>query len=197
MMVLLFGKRPARRLDPRKYPHLRKALRKLRAVMEQVSEIAGQPDELFALELCEGANASISRDGRIGVGKDLIEEFPNDDELWVGILGHEIGHAPWDWPQFDLSKLKKRQRDQLYRDEEAKADRFAGRVLAELGVAPDRVCNFLLAAAAFEAHPPSDYYPAPIRAQMIRDAFRRRTRALDRAQSVLGETGIGRRRELR
>jgi hypothetical protein len=192
----MFGKRPARRLDARKYPHLKKALRRLRAVTEQVAEIAGQPDELFELDLCEGANASISRDGHIGVGKELLEEFPDDDELWVGILGHEVGHAPWDWPNFDLSKLRKSERDQLYRDEEAKADRFAGRVLAELGVSPNRISEFLIASAAFEAHPPSDYYPAPVRAEMIQEAFVRRTQALQRALAVLG-FGAERRRDLR
>lgn len=188
MMVLLFGKRPARRLDSRRYPRLKKALRKLQGIKEQVAELMGQPEELFAVDLCEGSNASISRDGRIGVGKDLLEAFPDDDELWVGILGHEIGHAPWTWPEGDLSGLKKRDRDALYRNEEAKADRFAGRVLADLGVRPDRICEFLLEAAAFEAHPPSDYYPAAVRAQMITEAFRRRARVLDRT---------GRRRDLR
>jgi hypothetical protein len=196
MMVLLFGKTPARRLDSRRFPNLRKALRKLGLIKAQVAEIAGQPEGLFDIQLCEGGNASISRDGEIGVGKELLEEFPNDDELWVGILGHEIGHAPWSWPNYDLSRMRKKDRDQLYRDEEAKADRFAGRALAELGVSPQRICQFLIASAAFEAHPPSDYYPANVRAEMILDAFRRRSRALDRALAVLGG-GIGRRRELR
>jgi hypothetical protein len=196
MAVLLFGKQAARRLDKRRFPNLRKALRKLGLIKDQVAEISGQTEEFFDIDLCEGGNASISRDGDIGVGIELLEQHPDDDELWVGILGHEIGHAPWTWPKGDLSRMRKKDRDQMYRDEEAKADRFAGRVLAELGVSPDRVCEFLIRSASFEAHPPSDYYPAAVRADMIRDSYSRRLRALKRAASVLGYTR-DRRRELR
>src|SRR5690606_31547948 len=104
--------------------------------------------------------------------------------------------APWTWPTGDLGRLTKKQRDQLCRDEEARADRFAGRALAELGLAPDAICEFLLKAAKFETHPPSDYYPAKERAQLIRETFSRRRRVLQHV-SHLSPRVLQRMRELR
>ncbi len=178
MGVLLFGKRPPRLVDWREHPRLRKALRKLSALKEQIAELAGQsPDEL-SIALCEGGNASISRQGQISVGVELLERHGGDDDLLVAMLGHEIGHQPWTWPEGDLSHLSRKELDALYREEEAKADRFAGRVLADLGGNPGSICKFLLEAHSLEARPPSDYYPAPQRAQLIQQTFARRSRTL-------------------
>ncbi len=94
-------------------------------------------------------------------------------------MGHEIGHQPWTWPEGDMGPLTKKDLDAMYREEEAKADRFAGRVLAEMGANPDAVCEFLKSAEKFEAHKPTDYYPADVRAQMIDDAYKRRHRAIE------------------
>jgi hypothetical protein len=179
LSALLFGKRPPKLVDRRKHPKLRRGLRKLELIGEQVSDILGAPSSLFSVELCEGDNASISRQGQIAFGLELLERHQGDDDLLVAVMGHEIGHQPWTWPQGDLSGLNRRQLDALYREEEAKADRFSGRVLAELGLSPDAVSEFLLASAHFEAHPPTDYYPASTRVKMIREAYARRRRALD------------------
>ena len=71
------------------------------------------------------------------MGEQLLEEHAQDDELLVGIIGHEIGHRPWTWPKPEqLQGLTRAQLNQLHRDEEAKANRFAGRVLADLGLTP-------------------------------------------------------------
>lgn len=197
MSVLLFGKRRARRLDPRKFPKLKKALRKLEAMKDEISEILGVADGTFQIELCEGNNASVSRDGTIGVGKNLIEEHEDDNDFWVAVVGHEIGHQPWTWPEALPPGMTLKSRDAVYREEEAKADRFAGRVLAELGADPSSVAHFLLRNARFETKPPSDYYPAEVRVQMILDAHHRRDRALRRGQAVLGDAGARRLRDLR
>ena len=196
LSVLLFGKRPPKLVDKRKHPKLKKALRKLEAIKDQVAELAGQSPGELSIELCEGGNASISRQGQISVGVELLERHQGNDDLLVAVLGHEIGHQPWDWPEGDFSKMTKRQMDALYREEEAKADRFAGRILADLGADPDAVCEFLLAAERFEAHKPSDYYPADVRAQMIRQAFSRRRSALARTLSLYPELAA-RARDLR
>jgi hypothetical protein len=188
MSVLLFGKRPPRLVDRRKHPKLGKALRKLDYVKEQVAELVGRSGKDFSLELCEGENASISRDGQIAFGVELLEKYEQDDDLLVAVLGHEIGHRPWTWPEsLDPRVMTKVKLDALYREEEAKADRFAGRVLAELGGRPDAICEYLLAHEAFEARKPSDYYPAEVRARIIREAFQRRSRSLQLKQGLLGE----------
>ncbi len=154
--------------------------------IDQISEIVGRSASDFSLELCEGDNASINRQGQIAVGVELLEAFQGNDDFLVALLGHEIGHKPWSWPNHDLSSLTKKQLDELYREEEAKADRFAGKVLAELGVSPDAICEFLIERETFEGRTPSDYYPAPMRAEIIREAFRRRTQMLKSGAAVFG-----------
>lgn len=194
--VLLFGKRPAPLVDPRQYPHLRRGKKKLELIKEQISDVLGVPDEAFSVELCEGQNASISRDGEIRFGVELLEEREKDDDLLVAVMGHEIGHQPWEWPEGDLSGLKQRELDELYREEEAKADRFAGRVLADLGLSPDSVRRFLLAHARFEGGKPREYYPAEERVQHIEATFERRRSALQAAARLSPRIGQ-RRRDLR
>jgi hypothetical protein len=182
--VLLFGKRPPKLVDRKRYPKLKKALRKLEYVKGQIAELLGVADNQFSVELCEGDNAFISREGQIAVGVELLEKHQDDDDLMVAILGHEMGHQPWSWPDGDLSHLNRAQLQKLYREEEAKADRFAGRVLAELGASPDAVCRFLVGNERFEGHAPSDYYPAKTRAAMIRRAYRERRRALKEGHAL-------------
>lgn len=196
VFVLLFGKQPPRRLDRRRFPRLKKALKKLGLMTEQISEVLGVSAETFSVELCEGNNACVSREGEISVGIELLEEHQRDDELLVAILSHEMGHQPWTWPQGSVGKLTRKQRNALLREEEAKADRFAGKALADLGLAPDAICKFLIALEKFETHPPADYYPAPVRAQMIREAFRRRRRTLKDAARFNPAAAL-RERELR
>jgi hypothetical protein len=187
MSVLLFGKKPPKLLDRRRYPTLKKAMRKLDALKDQVAEIMGQSPAELAVELAEGQNASISREGRIFVGIGLLQRHEQDDDFWVAVMGHEIGHAPWTWPKGNLGNLTKAQLDHLYREEKAKADRFAGRVLAELGADPESVIRFLVKAEQFEGHTPSDYYPAQVRAEIIRQAYQHRRRVRADAGSMFPE----------
>lgn len=179
LQVLLFGKRPPRLVDARQHPRLKKAFRKLQTAKEQLADALGAHERQFSLALCEGDNASINREGRIAFGVELLEAFERDDDFLVGVLAHEIGHRPWEWPKGDLSQLKAKALKTLYRDEEAKADRFAGRALADLGLSPDSLCAFLLRHERFEKGDGGEYYPSAVRVQMIRDAFRRRKRAIE------------------
>ena len=193
---LLFGKQAPKLVDRRRYPSLKKALKKLDLSKQQIAEALGAPEAFFSIELCEGSNASINRQGQIAFGLELLDEHQKDDELLVAVLAHEIGHAPWTWPSGDLGRLTKKQIDAIYREEEAKADRFAGRALAELGLSPDAVCEFLLEHAKFEKHPPSDYYPAQERVALIRGTFTRRKRVLANV-AHLSPRVLQRMRELR
>jgi Zn-dependent protease with chaperone function len=114
----------------------------------------------------------IGRDGTLFVGLELLEEKPDDDDFWVAVMGHEIGHQPWTWPKGNMAHLTRAQLNHLSREEEAKADAFAGRVLADLGADPDALCTFLLKAEKFEGGKlPATYYPAEMRADIIRKAF--------------------------
>jgi hypothetical protein len=186
MAVLLFGKRPPRRVDPRRFPGLKKALRKLGSMRDQLAELVGRQPSDLSLALCEGNNASISRAGEISLGVELLAAHQGDDDLLLGILGHEVGHQPWSWPRHNLAGMSRVQLDLLYREEEAKADRFAGRVLAELGGDPQDLCEFLLTAESFEARKPTDYYPAEVREEIIRKAFARRRSSLLNRRTLLG-----------
>src|SRR5689334_3495841 len=73
MSVLLFGKRPPKPADRRKHPKLAKKLRKLDYVKDQIAEMLGQSNEDLSLDLCEGNNAFIGRDGKISFGVELME----------------------------------------------------------------------------------------------------------------------------
>jgi hypothetical protein len=196
MAAVLFGKRPPRLLDRKRHPRLRRALKKLDATADQIAEALGAPEEYFSIELAEGSNASINRQGQIAIGLELLEEHENDNDFLVGVLAHEIGHQPWTWPEGDLGHLTKKALDELYKKEEAKADRFCGKALADLGQSPESIVKFLLKLAKFEKHPPSDYYPAKERAELILQTFARRKSLLDRVEH-LSPRVAQRRRELR
>ena len=193
---LLFGKQAPKLVDRRKYPSLKKGLKKLDLSKQQIAEALGAPESFFSVELAEGYNASIDRQGQIAFGVELLDQHQKDDELLVAVLAHEIGHAPWTWPSGDLGPLTRKQIDAIYREEEAKADRFAGKALAELGMSPDAVCEFLLKLSKFEKHPPSDYYPAADRAALIRETFGKRKRVLE-GVAHLSPRVLQRMRELR
>jgi hypothetical protein len=193
--IILFGKKPPRLVDRRKYPKLKKALRRLDATMGQLSELMGVSEETFSLELAEGANATVSKDGQIAFGVELLSQHEKDDDLLVAILAHEMGHQPWTWPESDVSRLSLKSRQALARKEEAKADQWAGRALAELGISPERVCEFLLRRGHFERKS-LDYDPPEIRVKTLRNAHSRRARALKDAARIHPHL-VRRQRELR
>ena len=189
MSVLLFGKRPPRRVDARRYPSLKKALRKLRAIAGQVAELVGRDEDDFPVALCEGDNAAISQDSELFVGVDLLQGHERDSDLLLGIAGHEVGHRPWTWDRNAARGLNRAQLNQLYCEEEAKADRAAGRFLADLGASPDPLCAFLEAHETFEGRQSPEYYPVPIRIRMIREAYARRMRERRLRRNIMGISG--------
>lgn len=187
MAELLFGKKPPKLVPRNRHPGLKKGLRKLDGFKEHLTAMMGRRDEDFPLCLCEGENAFISRDGTLAFGVELLAEHQDDDDLLLGILGHELGHQPWTWPKGSMASLTKKLLKVMYREEEAKADRFAGGVLAEFDASPEPIAEFLLEhEKGFEAAQlaASDYYPATVRAKMIRDAWSRK-RARLKARTTL------------
>ena len=188
--IVLFGKRPARLVDPRRFPHLKKAMRKLGMAKDQLADVLGVSENTFSVALAEGENASINRGGQIAFGLELLEKHERDDALLVAVMAHEIGHQPWKWPKGDMSHLTKKAIDQISREEEARADRFCGKALADLAVSFDPICDFLLAHGKFEN------YPAVERVEMIQAAFTKRRRALNTA-AHLSPRALERQRQLR
>ena len=51
LAVLLFGKRPAKPIDRKKRPHLKKAMQKLDLIAEQISDVMGVAAGTFEVEL--------------------------------------------------------------------------------------------------------------------------------------------------
>jgi hypothetical protein len=186
--ALFFGKRPARRVDPRKYRHLTKGKRKLEYLASEALELVGSPELGVTVALAEGSNASISRDGELRVGVQLLEAKQDDDDFLVALVGHEVGHQPWRWPLGPL-EMNQRQLNELYKAEERRADETMGRILAQLGASPDSMARFLLSAARFEKTPPLDYDPAEQRVALLRASFQKQSNK----QKRTGVAGLERR----
>ncbi|MFN0061841.1 MAG: hypothetical protein ACKVPX_04910 [Myxococcaceae bacterium] len=192
MAVLLFGKRPPRRVDARRYPSLKKALRKLLGIRDDVAALIGLDGDDFPLSLAEGSNASISQHCEVFIGLQLLAKHERDTDLLVGIIGHEIGHNPRDWPRLPPAGISQKKRLEIVRLEEDKADRFSGRAMADLGASPEPLCIFLENHAGFESKANAEYFPPDVRARSIRDAYRRRMRRLSG-----GDTGLLRKHRVR
>ena len=187
MSVLLFGRRPPNKLDRKKRPRLGKAMRKLDDVKDQICDLMRQPGGEIELELAEGNNACITEDGELLIGEELLERHQDNDDLLVAILGHEIGHQPWNWKNLNLEGMTRARIAEVYRQEEARADYFAGLALAELGAKPDALCKFLLSRERFEAKTQSsEYYPADVRASILNTAYAKRRRIVVGGPMVAG-----------
>lgn len=177
--LLLFGKRPPRLLNPRRLTKKQqKGLRKLKTMEEQLCDVMGVAENTFEVALCEGDNACVGQDGLIRFGEKLLEEHGEDHDLLMAIMAHEMGHQPWTWPKGNLAHLKKSALKRLYREEEARADSFAGKALAAMGLSPDSVERFLLRAEAFEGGQSEEYYPAQDRAALIRAEWKKEHRRI-------------------
>lgn len=181
---VLFGKVAPKKLDARDFPHLKKALQKARAMKRKLAFLAGDEDDEYELQLAEHELAMINDEGTIFVGKEFLEQFGDDDEILAGVLGHEIGHRPKTWPMLPGDvQLKPDQRHQLTREEEGKADWFAGRALAELGYTPARICALLVSLDG-RGNPSKDYYPVDTRVSIIHEAHASQSRRREVLRSM-------------
>lgn len=195
--LLLFGKKPPPLLDKRTLTKKqKKGLRRLELIEEQIADVMGVPAQTFEVALCEGQNACVGRDGQIRFGLELLEQYENDHDLLTAIVAHEMGHQPWTWPEGNLAHLSKKNLNALYREEEAKADRFAGMALGALGLKPESIERFLLQAAKFETGQSAEYYPADVRAEMITTEWKRQVRRI-REGAKFNPRALERTRELR
>src|SRR5690606_2207996 len=116
----------------------------------------------------DGTIAMIDEDGRIYVGAGFLAACAEQPEVLVGVLGHEIGHRPKRWREYKTRRqLSREELEMLCRHEETRADIFAGKALAEMDMACEPLVAFLQSVQD-EPHP--EYFPAEVRAAVIRDA---------------------------
>jgi len=184
---VLFGKVKPKKLDARDYPHLKKQLKKAKAMKRKLAFLAGDDDDEYEIELADHELAMIDDKGTIYLGAEFLERYGDDDEVLAGVLGHEVGHRPKTWPKVPADvRLTVAERQQLAREEEGKADWFAGRALAELGYAPDQICR-LLKHLDGRGNPSKEYYHVNTRIEIIREAFGSQQRRRKTLKSMFPE----------
>ncbi|MCC6809418.1 MAG: M48 family metalloprotease [Deltaproteobacteria bacterium] len=180
--TMLFGSVRPKVLDAAHFPQLAEQIRWLNRQKMRIASFVGDKDEEYEIVLAEGMNACIDPHGKIYIGERLISL--SDQALLAGVLAHEIGHRPKTWKKLRQGHgLSREQLLAFARDEEAKADRVAGRSLAALELDPQRLCTFLKRTGNFEKQPET-YYPADVRVAMIIEAYEAQRTRKDAAKSL-------------
>lgn len=181
----LFGRARPPVLDPALFPELAHQLKLLASTKKKLAMMAGDRDEDYELVLADGTIAMIDENGTIFVGAQFLAACAAKPEVLIGALAHEIGHRPKRWSEYRVRKqLTREELEALCRHEETRADLFAGKALAELGLACDPLCEFL---QAIETKPHPEYFPAEVRAQVIRDAHLARSYQRDHRKKLFPE----------
>ena len=169
LQTVLFGSVLPKVIDERGYPQLAGQLAWVRRHKTKLAAFVGDQDADYDVALAEGMAACIDRNGMIYIGVSLLAMAT--PELMLGVLAHEVGHRPKTWRQYHREQpFARKELLQMARDEEAKADRVAGRAIAEFQTTPDDLCEFLRVHGNFEK-PPENYYPVDVRIAMIREAY--------------------------
>src|SRR3989338_78447 len=147
----LFGKRRPPLLEEDEFPEAAQVLAQLDKYRKKIVRL-------------------IDAHGMIMVGIQFLMKFKDNMPVLVGAIAHEIGHRPKRWAEYKEQKpLNIRELHELCRYEETRADLFAGRALAELGMSCEPMIQFL---KDLEEGPHPEYFPAKMRADMIREGFR-------------------------
>lgn len=169
----LFGKKKPNELDPEDFEDAAKTLKILDRFRRKFVLMLGDSEEDYRLQLAEGNLAMIDSYGTIYLGLAFLRQYRDQMPVLLGALAHEIGHRPQSWNEYkELSAFTKDDLDALCRYEETRADLFAGRALAEVSQSVEPMIAFLL---SVEEGPHPEYYPAKMRAEVIREGFREQT----------------------
>lgn len=181
----LFGKAKPPVLDPAQFPHLAEQLKALKRYKKKLATMAGDEEQDYDICLADGTIAMIDEEGMIYVGAGFLEACANEMEILVGVLAHEIGHRPKRWKEYKERKLLNIEDLQaLCREEETRADIFAGKALAEMKMSPKPLQDFL---KRIQDKPHPEYFDAQIRAQVIEDSHAGRAYRTDNRKKLFPE----------
>ena len=148
-------------------------VKKLARVAQQS---AGDDVDDYSVRFAKDTIAMIDQRGVIYVGVSFLDAHPDfaaggkDASLVVGVLAHEVGHRPKRWAAYKAERpTSKEDLEKLCRLEETRADYFCGRALAAFGLDVEPVCRFLLALTDPKAKGAHEYFPAPMRVDVIKE----------------------------
>lgn len=181
----LFGRAKPPVLDPAKFPQLAEQLKLLQRYKKKLATMAGDDEDDYDICLADGTIAMIDEEGMIYVGAGFLEACCEEPEILVGVLAHEIGHRPKRWKQYkERKELSVQELQALCREEETRADIFAGKALAEMNMSPTPIQNFL---KRIQDKPHPEYFDADTRAQVIEDAHAGRSYRSDNRKKLFPE----------
>ncbi len=194
----LFGKPKPPIVEP-KDAEMAALLGRLTSFKDRIARLAGDTPSEYRLTLAQGTIAMIDQSGLIYVGDAFLENYGHSWDVLVGVLAHEIGHRPKRWREYHKEiPQDKEAAEKLCRLEETRADYFSGRALAEFGFDCEPLVRFLL---HISDTPHPEYFPADMRAEVIREGFEdgsRQSRNMakffpefSRMQSAGGDLGEG------
>ncbi|MEZ4271284.1 MAG: hypothetical protein R3C68_07580 [Myxococcota bacterium] len=164
----LFGRAKPPVLDPAQFPQLAEQLRMLQRYKKKLAVMAGDDEDDYDICLADGTIAMIDEQGVIYVGAGFLSAVGDNPAILVGVLAHEIGHRPKRWGEYRTKRqLSYEELQMLCRHEETRADIFAGKALAEMELPCEPLEGFL---KRIEVGPHPDYFPAAVRAEVIREA---------------------------
>jgi hypothetical protein len=170
---VLFGATKPPILDPAQFPMLAAQIAVLKRYRKKIVTMAGDEEDEYPMVLADGTIAMIDADGRIYMGVSFLTSEGDSPGTLVGVLAHEIGHRPKRWSSYRIEReLSREEMEAICREEEARADAFAGMALAEMNLPPDPMIEFL---AQIEEKPHPEYFPAKIRGEIIREAHAARS----------------------
>ena len=170
----LFGRVKPPLLDPTNFPDLAVLIRMMNRYRKKLATLAGDGEDEYDVVLADDIIAAIDENGTIFMGAAFLRKHQNQPEILIGALAHEIGHRPKRWKNARFKQrrnLTPMEMNALCQVEETRADMFAGRALAELGMSCEPIVEFL---NAVQVRPHPQYLPAADRAEIIREAHRGR-----------------------
>jgi hypothetical protein len=170
----LFSRPRPALLEAAAFPEIMAILAVLNRYRRKLAFLAGDEDKDYGLALADDTIAAIDEHGTIFMGAAFLMGNARNMDLLVGVLAHEIGHRPKRWRElrYQIPKeLSRPELDALCRHEEIRADFFAGRGLAELGMRWEPLVQFL---EFVQVRPHPEYLPAKERSQVVQDGYMRR-----------------------
>ncbi len=165
----LFGRPRPQVLDEEGSPELAAVLATLRLFRGKLDMLAGEPPGGLLL-LSQDIIAAIDEQATIYVGSTFVSTYQQQLDLLVGAIAHEVGHRPryWQGLRDKLAPgLTQADLDLICRQEEIRADVFAGRGLARLGMAAQPLADFVVRVGV-QPHP--HYLLGEERAKIILEA---------------------------